>query len=239
MRRADRLFQIVQHLRLRKTRTTASELARKLQVSERTIYRDVQDLGLSGVPIEGEAGVGYVLRGFDVPPLMFTSEEIEALVVGARMVEAWTTEQLSAAARQALLKIEAALPERLRAELSKPQIYAMDLRTRGDVRESLDVVRQAIGETRYVEFDYQREDGEASRRRVQPLGLYFWGNVWTLASWCELRDDFRNFRMDRMGGIACGGVFEVVKGRSLEDFLARMRSAGRRRITREAEGPAP
>ena len=81
---------------MRRTRTTARELARKLEVSERTIYRDVQDLGRSGVPIEGEAGVGYVLRGFDVPPLMFTREEIEALVVGARMVEAWTTTQLSA-----------------------------------------------------------------------------------------------------------------------------------------------
>jgi predicted DNA-binding transcriptional regulator YafY len=202
VRRADRLFQIVQHLRMRQTRTTARELARKLEVSERTIYRDMQDLGRSGVPIEGEAGVGYILRGFDVPPLMFTKEEIEALVVGARMVEAWTTEQLSAAARQALQKIEAALPERLRAELDKPQIYAMDLRTRPDVRAALDAIRAAIGESRRVEFDYQKEDGEASRRLVQPLGLYFWGNVWTLGAWCELRNDFRNFRLDRMGGVA-------------------------------------
>ena len=230
MRRADRLFQIVQHLRLRKTRATARELARKLEVSERTIYRDVQDLGRSGVPIEGEAGVGYVLRGFDVPPLMFTREEIEALVVGARMVEAWTTEELSRAARQALLKIEAALPERLRADLSRPQIYAMNFgESREDVRAALDVIRRAIEESRYVEFDYAREDGEASRRGVQPLGLYFWGNVWTLAAWCELRQDFRNFRLDRMSGIACGAVFEPVAGRTLEDFSAAMRARGRTR----------
>jgi predicted DNA-binding transcriptional regulator YafY len=227
VRRADRLFQIVQHLRLRRTRTTARELARKLEVSERTIYRDVQDLGRSGVPIEGEAGVGYILRGFDVPPLMFTREEIEALVVGARMVEAWTTEQLSAAARQALQKIEAALPERLRAELGKPQIYAVDFRTRADVRASLDVIRGAISESRRVEFDYQKEDGEASRRGVQPLGLYFWGNVWTLAAWCDLRSDFRNFRLDRMSAIAPGSAFEVVAGRTLDDFLLKVR-AGRR-----------
>ena len=109
MRRADRLFQIVQHLRLRKTRTTARELARRQNVSERTIYRDVQDLVRSGVPIEGEAGVGYVLRGFDVPPLMFTREEIEALVVGARMVETWTTEPLAVAARQALARARGTL----------------------------------------------------------------------------------------------------------------------------------
>ncbi|HEY3741518.1 MAG TPA: YafY family protein [Bryobacteraceae bacterium] len=225
MRRADRLFQIVQHLRLRRTRTTARELARKLQVSERTIYRDVRDLGRSGVPIEGEAGVGYVLRGFDVPPLMFTREEIEALVVGARMVEAWTTEQLSAAARQALEKIEAALPERLRVELTKPQIYAMDLRARGvDVRASLDTIRVAINESRLIEFDYEKEGGESSRRAVQPLGLYFWGNVWTLAAWCELRGDFRNFRLDRMSAIGAGDAFIAVPGRTLEDFLILMRA---------------
>jgi len=223
VRRADRLFQIVQHLRLRRTRTTARELARKLAVSERTIYRDIQDLGRSGVPIEGEAGVGYILRGFDVPPLMFTREEIEALVVGARMVEAWTTEKLSDAARQALQKIEAALPERLKAELNKPQIYAVDLRTKPGVRASLDTIRQAIAETRRLEFDYQREDGEASRRGAQPLGLYFWGNVWTLAAWCELRRDFRSFRLDRMSAIAAGAVFERQQGRTLEDFLARVR----------------
>ena len=223
MRRADRLFQIVQHLRLRRTRTTARELARKLEVSERTIYRDVQDLGRSGVPIEGEAGVGYVLRGFDVPPLMFTREEIEALVVGARMVEAWTTPQLSAAARLALQKIEAALPERLKADLEKPQIYAVDLRTREEVRVLLDVIRQAIRESRRVEFDYKKEDGAASRRTVVPLGLYFWGNVWTLASWCELREDFRNFRLDRMAGVDPGTLFEPVAERTLSVFLARMR----------------
>jgi predicted DNA-binding transcriptional regulator YafY len=223
VRRADRLFQIVQHLRLRRTRTTARELARKLAVSERTIYRDIQDLGRSGVPIEGEAGVGYILRGFDVPPLMFTREEIEALVVGARMVEAWTTEQLAAAARLALQKIEAALPERLKADLDRPQIYAVDLRTKPAVRASLDSIRQAIAETRRVEFDYQREDGQASRRGAQPLGLYFWGNVWTLVAWCELRNDFRNFRLDRMSAIAPGAVFEPQPGRKLEDFLARVR----------------
>ena len=227
MRRADRLFQIVQHLRLRRTRTTALELARKLEVSERTIYRDVQDLGRSGVPIEGEAGVGYVLRGFDVPPLMFTREEIEALVVGARMVEAWTTTQLSEAARLALQKIEAALPERLRAEMVKPQIYAMDLKTRPEVREALDAIRLAISEGRRVEFDYQKEDGAMSQRAVQPLGLYFWGNVWTLASWCDLRGDFRNFRLDRMTGLVPGTVFEAVPGRTLEDFLKRMRGGAR------------
>ena len=219
MRRADRLFQIVQHLRLRRTRTTARELARKLAVSERTIYRDVQDLGRSGVPIEGEAGVGYILRGFDIPPLMFTREEIEALVVGARMVETWSTPQLAAAARQAIEKIEIALPERLKTELNKPRIYAVDLRAEPDAQSSLDAIRQAIAESRLIEFDYRKGDGKASRRPVQPLGLFFWGSVWTLAAWCELRNDFRSFRLDRIGGIAAGEPFETKPGRTLEDFL--------------------
>src|SRR6202044_3375995 len=110
----------------------------------------MQDLGRSGVPVEGEAGVGYILRGFDVPPLMFTREEIEALVIGARMVEAWTTEPLAAAARQALEKIGAALPERLKAEIDKPRVYAIDLRTKNHARVSLDAIRHAIAGTRRI-----------------------------------------------------------------------------------------
>jgi predicted DNA-binding transcriptional regulator YafY len=220
VRRADRLFQIVQHLRMRRGRTTARELARKLEVSERTIYRDVQDLGRSGVPIEGEAGVGYILRGFDIPPLMFTREEIEALVVGARMVEAWTTEQLAGAARQAIAKIEFALPERLRAEMNAPRIYAVDLRTTKEVRVLLDSVRRAIGESRRIALGYRTEDGQASRRSVWPLGLYFWGSAWTLAAWCELRKGFRRFRLDRITGIEEGERFESQQGRTLDDFIA-------------------
>ena len=183
MRRADRLFQIVHHLRLRRSRTTARDLAQKLEVSERTIYRDIQDLGRSGVPIEGEAGVGYILRGFDIPPLMFTREEIEALVIGTRMVEAWTTEKLASASRQALEKIETALPERLKQELSSPRIYAMDFRTKPEVRERLETIRKAIHNRRLVELQYIREDGETSSRPVQPLGLYFWGSVGLDTGW--------------------------------------------------------
>jgi predicted DNA-binding transcriptional regulator YafY len=224
VRRADRLFQIVQHLRLRRSGATARELGRKLGVSDRTIYRDIQDLGRSGVPIEGEAGVGYILRGFDIPPLMFTREEIEALVVGARMVETWTTDQLSAAARQALEKIQAALPERLKAELDKPRMYAIDLRPEKPARGPLDVIRLAITETRRIEFGYRKEDGAPSHRTAQPLGLYFWGNVWTVAAWCELRGDFRSFRLDRMTSVAAGALFETEPGRSLDDFLKQVRA---------------
>ena len=133
--------------------------------------------------------------------------------------------QLSAAARQALEKIEAALPEKLKAELGKSRIYAVDLRSEPRGRVPIDVIRQAIAETRRIEFDYAKDKGEASKRTVQPLGLYFWGNVWTLAAWCELRHDFRSFRVDRMAGVAAGSPFESQPGRTLEDFLARVRAS--------------
>lgn len=124
MRRADRLFQIIQTLRRRRV-VTAAYLAEELEVSERTIYRDMRDLSLSGVPIQGEAGVGYALpAGFDLPPLMFTEEELEALVLGARMVESWGDPKLATAARQALNKVEVVLPERLRLQGAEPPLFA-------------------------------------------------------------------------------------------------------------------
>ena len=124
MRRADRLFHLVQELRRRPV-TTAAQLARELEVSERTVYRDIRDLVSSGVPIDGEAGVGYVLRrGFDLPPLMFTEAEIEALVLGARVVGSWGDQSLAKAAASAIARVEAALPEKLRQKLERTPLFA-------------------------------------------------------------------------------------------------------------------
>jgi predicted DNA-binding transcriptional regulator YafY len=225
MRRADRLFQIVQHLRGRRL-TTARQLADKLAVSERTVYRDIRDLTLSGVPIEGEAGVGYILhRGFDIPPLMFDRDEIEALVLGARMVQAWGGVQLAASAREALVKIEAALPADLKREIDRSRLFALDLKVGAELQAALDPLRQAINEQRKLTCAYQRENGDASRRVLQPLGLYFWGAIWTLAAWCELRQDFRNFRVDRMSEIRLlEENFATLPGRTLQDFLRKMRA---------------
>lgn len=198
MRRADRLFQIVHFLRVRRL-TTAHWLAERLAVSERTIYRDIQDLSLSGVPVEGEAGVGYVLRqGYQVPPLMFTPGEIEALVVGARMVRAWAGSGLAREAEEALQKIEAVLPERLKKELEAPRMFAPDFHTDQMLGGRLDALREAAREKQIVHMQYTRADGEHSERDVRPLGLFFWGHVWSMAGWCELRGDFRNFRIDRI-----------------------------------------
>ncbi len=200
MRRADRLFLLIQALRGRRV-VTARRLAELLEVSERTVYRDVQDLQRSGVPIEGEAGVGYALRrGSDIPPLMFTREELEALVTGARFVEAWTGRSISRAARQALVKIEAVLPEELKRRAERSRIFAPPVQTHAAVADRLDALHAAIVKQQLVEMDYRREDGEASRRRVRPLCLAFWAPAWTLGGWCEWRRDFRNFRLDRIEG---------------------------------------
>src|SRR5580700_4445090 len=234
MRRADRLFRIVQLLRSGRLQT-ARNLAEKLQVSHRTIYRDVQDLQLSGVPIAGEAGVGYTLRrDFDIPPLMFDREEISALVLGARMVEAWGGNELTAAANRALRKIEAVLPPNLRENIDDVLLYAPGLRAPAEVRRKLDEMHTAAQKRRVVLPAYAREDGQPSVRRVRPLALYFWGGVWTLTSWCEMRDDFRSFRVDRIQRAeVLEETFTPKPGQTLADFLKRVRATEEDRRTAE------
>lgn len=223
MRRADRLFAIVQYLRGRRL-TTAAQLAQWLEVSERTIYRDVADLAGSGVPIDGEAGVGYRIRaGFDLPPLMFTFDEIDALAIGARFVEAWGGPKLAGGARSALAKIAAALPSEKRVALERSPLFAPRFFIDPKPGARLDSLRQAIAQGHWADLDYKDAEANASQRRVRPLGLYFWGDAWTLAAWCELRQDFRNFRLDRIGEVSVASErFPDEAGKRLEDFLRRM-----------------
>jgi len=223
MRRADRLFQIVQILR-NKRLVTAKTLAERLEVSERTIYRDIQDLSLSGVPVEGEAGVGYRLRhGIDIPPIMFTADEIEALVVGARLVKTWAGTELGYSAQSVLDKITAVMPAELRSKIEGSKLFALRFERRRDLDIDLDICRKAIDGKLFLLLDYCRADGEHSLRRIRPLGLYFWGNVWTLVGWCELRNDFRSFRLDRIQLIQLENTtFADTEGQSLQDFIQRM-----------------
>ena len=225
MRRADRLFRIVQHLRGRRL-TTAAFLAGRLAVSLRTVYRDVRDLSLSGVPIEGEAGVGYRLKaGFDVPPLMFTLNEIEALAVGARMVEAWGGPFLAESARTAMEKIVAALPADRRLAVERTRLYAPGFHVDGKAMQQLEAVRAAIGKRRVLRLDYRDAGGKASAREIWPLALYFWGGAWTIGAWCESRDDFRNFRVDRIAALeALAQRYPDQPGRRLADFLRAMQA---------------
>jgi len=219
MRRAERLFQITQILRGRRL-TTAAQLADRLGVSERTIYRDIAGLSTSGVPVEGEAGVGYRLRaGFDLPTLMFTPDELAALLLGARIVGAKAGAQMALHADSALEKIRSAVNPALRTRLETSALFVPDYGgTPGD--QHIDQLRQAVDQRLRLVFDYANEKGERTTRFVWPLGLFFWGRVWTLGCWCELRDDFRSFRLDRMLRIELAGDrFPETEGRRLADYL--------------------
>lgn len=219
MHRADRLFQLVQLLRRRRA-VTAAELARSLEVSERTVYRYVRDLSLSGIPVEGEPGVGYRLKpGFDLPPLMFTAEELQALRLGAQIVQGWTDEALAAAASSALGRIEAALPERLQRESHREFLFAPTYSITPESRRWMRELRQAMHARHKVAIVYRKaEEGAVGESRtVEPLGLYFWGKTWTLGAWCELRQGFRTFRLDRITGltILTGTTFQ----RTPDDYI--------------------
>ena len=225
MRRADRLFEIVQILRGRRL-TTARYLAERLAVSERTIYRDVQDLSLSGVPVLGEAGIGYTLRkGFDVPPLMFDYEEVEALLIGARMAGAYGSKQLARSAERAMEKIAAVLPDNRRAALETTQVFVPDFHLDRHVAGRFELLRQAIRARQFVHIDYVTEDKRESQRELRPVALHFWGERWTLAAWCELRQAFRMFRLDRMRELApLDRQFRDEAGKTIADFLRQIGS---------------
>ncbi len=227
MRRADRLFQIVQLLRGGRL-VTAARLAERLEVSERTIYRDIADLQASGVPIDGEKGVGYIMRaGYDLPPLMFTRDEITALVAGARLVRAWGGAAMARAAEEALIKIEAVLPEADRDRARRTEIRAFAPGMTPELRRRIDTLKHAVEARQCLTFGYSDAEGRATDRTVRPLGLWFWGKVWTLVAWCELRNDFRMFRLDRIRRIApSSSTFRSERGKTLADFYKLMERDG-------------
>lgn len=220
MRRADRLFQII--LLLGRGRVmTSRQLSEALEVSERTVYRDIADLIATGAPIDGEAGVGYLLRpGFHLPPLMFSMEELQALVLGMRMVRSWSDPALGRAAQSALTKVETVLPPERRAAIESTAFMVPDFHVPPAMVEPLELLRGAILANRKARFDYQRADGARSARTAWPLGLFFWGGAWTLGAWCELRQDFRTFRIDRMSAVeALNEAFEARRDSLLQDYI--------------------
>jgi len=220
MRRADRLFQILQFLRGGRL-ITAAQLAERLEVTPRTIYRDVAHLIGSGVPVEGEAGVGYIMReGYDLPPLMFTPEEITALVAGARMLQTWGGTQMAANAEEAIVKIDSVLPDALKAKIGQVPVHAMfPLEDSGHWRDTLDEVEQASEERVRLKMSYADGAGSKTERTIRPLGVWFWGKVWTVIGWCEMRDDFRMFRIDRISDLERLDTFKPAKGQTIQDFF--------------------
>jgi predicted DNA-binding transcriptional regulator YafY len=203
---------------------SARQIADALEVSVRTIYRDMADLQGCGVPIEGEPGVGYALRaGFHLPPLMFTRQETAALVMGARMVAAFGGQRLGRAAQEALVKIESVLPEAERRHALDTSLHALGFHLDDETRVRIDRFDTWIRERRTVKIRYQSLESALSERDVRPLGLYFWGSVWTLLAWCELRGDFRTFRVDRLNeATALDRIFAIEPGKTLQDYLDRI-----------------
>ncbi len=222
MHRAERLFQLTTLLRNRRTVLTAKQLSEHLRVSERTIYRDIQSLSLSGVPIEGEAGVGYRLsHRYQLPPLMFDRQEVEALLLGARMVSSWGDSEMAKHANQAIQKILAVLPDNLRhADETLPLLVPNLEEVQKYYTAHSQPLREAIRQYRCVTVDYVRADEEHSVRTLEPLGLIFWGKVWTLVAWCQLRNDYRTFRLDRIQTIVITETrFVTHEHKSLAHFL--------------------
>jgi predicted DNA-binding transcriptional regulator YafY len=224
MRRADRLFQIIELLR-RHGVLTATDIAEKLEVSVRTIYRDMDDISASGVPLRAEAGIGYALeKGYDLPPLMFTQGELESLEVAARLLASIADKELQAGAEAALAKIRAVLPHTLRNR-EDLAVFAPDFVLGPRMRAAMPALRQALREQRKISLHYKKENGEESRRVLRPLGLIYWGRVWTLVAWCEWRDDFRHFCLDRMEQWDLLDLrFQAEPGKTLEDFMQRHRN---------------
>lgn len=221
MNKAERLFELVQFLRSRRRAVTARVIAERFGVSERSVYRDLQSLKDAGVPIEGAAGVGYLFdRRYELPPLMFDADELEALALGAGMVTHWTDEAFAARAQTALTKIEAVLPTALQTRLQHGVLFSQPSEARPKASVAFSALRSAIHQRQRLLIDYQDERGQSSQRRVRPLGLVFFGPVWLLIAWCELRQGFRNFRLDRI--TTCrdeGTTFSDEPGRTLADYL--------------------
>jgi len=238
MRRADRLFQLVQLIRGRRL-TTAAFLAQRLEVSERTVYRDVADLQHQGVPIEGEAGVGYRLgAGFELPPLMFTQEEASALVAAARLAQSWVDPALARNIETGLGKILSVLPAAARVSAEALALYAPALGLDDGMRNRLQTLREAVEARQKLRLSYHDVSGDASERTVRPLGCFYWGKVWTLSTWCELRKDFRGFRIDRMDAVqVLPERFRDEAGKTLADMLRQVkaRSAEAKRLEQQQQ----
>ena len=199
MRRSDRLFDIIQRLRTASGPVTAAALAADLEVTPRTVYRDIATLQARRVPIEGAAGVGYLLRrGFDLPPLMFTVDEVEAIAVGARMVGRLRDPKLQEAAESVLAKVTVVVPDALRASLAASPVFVSE----GDAVAATGVdmaeLRAAIRDSRKLHIAYADESGRRTHRTIWPIAMAYYVDVTLVGAWCELRADYRNFRVERI-----------------------------------------
>jgi predicted DNA-binding transcriptional regulator YafY len=222
MRRADRLFDIIQNLRTSPHPVTAAALADKLEVTVRTIYRDIAALQGSRVPIEGAPGLGYVLRrGFDLPPLMFTIEETDAIAIGVRLLRRLRDPKLEAAAQSVLAKLAAVVPQELQPQLVAAPLYVSEGSAPAVTGIDLSQLRNAIRETRKLAITYANEEGRRTQRTIWPIAMAYYVDVTLVGAWCELRQDFRHFRVDRiLSARVLDERFPANSGKLMAEWLA-------------------
>lgn len=222
MPRAERLNDIVHHLRRMHQAVTANTLAEVFEVSVRTIYRDIQNLVDSGVPISGEAGVGYVIdKRYHLPPIMFDADEIEAIALGISMVGNWTDDQFSAKAQSAFKKIQATLPAPILQELHQISTFSAPSQYKIPWTVSFTEVRECIRRKNKVQFSYLDLQERTTLRTIWPLALVSFSPVWLLAGWCELRQSFRNFRLDRVSEfVPLNNRYPNERDKNLHAYLA-------------------
>lgn len=225
MRRAERLIQITQYLRSRSRAVTAARIGDEFGICTRTVYRDLHALMDSGVPITGEAGVGYVIdKRFYLPPIAFDEAELEAIGLGISMVRQWTDARFGARAESAFAKINAVLPLERQGTLAQITTFSLPVRGAPPWTVSFSDLRDCVAAGRAVTLDYADDEGRRTQRRVRPLALMFFSPVWLLAGWCEMRRDFRHFRLDRIAAMEPGEPVPPEAGRDLTAYLAHERA---------------
>jgi predicted DNA-binding transcriptional regulator YafY len=222
VRRADRLFDIIQTLRVAKHPMTAAAIAGRLEVTVRTVYRDIAALQASRIPIEGAAGIGYVLRrGFDLPPLMFTADELDAINVGVRLVRRLRDPGLQDAADSVLAKITTILPDALRRGVDQAPFYVSAGNAEAPTGIDLSDVRYAIRETRKLRVTYSDAAGQRSNRTIWPIAMAYYVDATVIGAWCELRADYRHFRVERIvTSTLLDETFPTDGGKLMEGWLA-------------------
>ncbi|REL27755.1 YafY family transcriptional regulator [Thalassotalea euphylliae] len=222
MRKAERLNEIVHYLRRMHHAVTAETLAEHFEVSARTLYRDIQDLQGAGIPILGEAGVGYVIdKTYHLSPIMFDAKEIEAIALGIGMVSNWTDEKFAEKAQSAFQKIQATLSAPMLNELAQIATFSAPSHYKIPWDVDFTELRECIRRKQFVRFDYLDLNESPTQRTVRPLALTSFSPVWLLTAWCELRQDFRNFRIDRISEFTpLDKHFRDEKDKSFQTYLA-------------------
>ena len=226
MRRADRLIKIVHYLRRMRHAVTAQRLAEEFEICTRTVYRDIQDLVSTGVPIYGEAGVGYLIdKKYHLPPVTFDGDELEAISLGISMVRQWTDDRFAEKAVSAFEKIQAVVPANMLSELEQITTFTLPSRYQIPWQVSFSEIRESIRTCHKLALSYHDLKDQTTERTVRPLGLIFFSPVWLLVAWCEKRTDFRSFRLDRITElVVTDNVFVQDKDKSLAAYIERHRN---------------